>query len=134
MVGGVRTPIEYFLTLIRGIREVHGSPLPVTVFSDGSAAELRGLLSEPGVQKAPAGTAIVDMLLMAASQVLVPSAGSTFGYWGAFLGDNAVVLHPDHIHEPIRPVEINRSWYEGPAVGAPSRWSELLIDNIRRIE
>lgn len=118
-VGGVRTPLDYFQSNIQLIRQLHGSELPVTVVSDGSRTELRELLAVPGVALGPRQTAIADLLMMAASKVLVTSAGSTFGYWAGFLGDCALILHPDHIHQSIRPAEVNEKFYEGPATGPP---------------
>jgi hypothetical protein len=52
-VGGVRTPSEYFLRTIQGIRSIHGAELPVTVVTDGTREQLRELLSLPGVELGP---------------------------------------------------------------------------------
>jgi hypothetical protein len=71
--------------------------------------------------------------MMSTSKIVVPSAGSTFGYWGGFLGDNALILNPDHIHQAVRPRAVNEKFYEGPAVGPPHLWPELLQRNIRAI-
>jgi hypothetical protein len=97
-VGHVRTPLAYFIELIEGIRLVAGKQLPVTIFSDGKDEELAPLLAIPGVQRADRNPDIVDLLLMAQSQLIICSAGSTFGYWAGFLADAPVLLHPDHIH------------------------------------
>ena len=129
-VGAVRTPLDYFSGLIGGIREVHGSQLPVTIFSDGDDGALGELLEIPRVEMAGRHSAITDMLLMAASRVLVTSAGSTFGYWGGFLGEGALIMHSRHVYEPIRAPEVNRRFYEGPAAGPASEWPELLRANI----
>ena len=130
-VGGTRTPMEYFKRIIDGVREIHGSILPVEVVSDGSAADLAELLSMPGVVMAPKRSKIADILVMARSQVLVPSAGSTFGYWAGFLGESAIVHHPDHFHNPIRPESMNRSRFEGCLVGSPADWPPLFRENIQ---
>lgn len=132
-VGGVRTPADYFVRLIAGIRQVHGSPLPVTLVTDGTRDQLRELLAVPGVELGPRQTALGDILMMSACKVLVPSAGSTFGLWGGFLGENALLLHPDHLHQPVRPAAANAKFYEGPAVGVPEQWPELLRRNLRAI-
>jgi hypothetical protein len=132
-VGGVRTPLTYFANIINGIREIHGTEVPVTVFSDGTAQQLGELLSLPAVSLATKQTAVVDMLSMAAGKVLVPSAGSTFGFWAGFLGGCAIIMHPNHIHKSIRPDSVNEMFYEGPAVGPANQWPELLQKNIRAI-
>jgi hypothetical protein len=130
--GNVRTPSGYFRDMIAGIRELHGSQLPVRILSDGSRGQLSELLAIPGVFLGPRQSAVVDILMMSESKLLVPSA-STFGFWGAFLGDCAVILHPAHIHTSIRPAAVNARFYEGPALGPARDWPELLKQSIRRI-
>jgi hypothetical protein len=132
-VGGVRTPLNYFRTLIEMIRKAHGSVLPVEIVTDGTKRELAELLDLPGVSMAPKRSAIVDMLVMSQSKVLIGSAGSTFSYWAGFLGESAFIVHPDHVHEPMRPSEINRNFYEGPLVGPPENWPPLFLDNLKNI-
>ncbi len=132
-VGGVRTPLEYFRNLIQDIRQVHCSCLPVEIFSDGGARGLASLLDLPRISLAPRRSAIVDMIMMSKSQVLLASAGSTFSYWAGFLGQCALILHPDHIHAPIRPAAVNRVHYEGPLVGPPTEWPAVFLDGVKRI-
>jgi hypothetical protein len=111
-VGCVRTPQQYFIDVIQGIRQAHGAELPVTVFSDGKPHELGELLSLPGVTLAPPRPSIVDLLLLARSQVIVASAGSSFSAWAGFLSDSPVIFHPNHIHARIRPE--GSELHEGP--------------------
>ena len=129
-VGGVRTPLDYFINVINFIREIHEGVVPVTIFSDAPARQLRELLILPNVQLAPHRRAVVDMLLMSASKVLVTSAGSTFGYWAGFLGESAIIMHPDHIHQPIRPLLVNKTFYEGAAPASVQMCPQLLKQNI----
>lgn len=112
-VGHVRTPFAYFIDCIRQIREIAGSELPVTIFSDGYEGELQTILSLPNVHLALANPDIIDLLLLSKSKIVITSAGSTFSYWAGFLSDAPLILHQDHIHQPIRPTEINKVWYEG---------------------
>lgn len=132
-VGLVRTPLTYFSELIDEIRRVYGAQLPVTIFSDGSAEELQDLLQIPGVSLSPARPDIVDLWLMAKSQLLITSAGSTFSYWSGFLADAPLLLHPDHIHETIRPDEVNERFFEGGVWSDADKWPALLIQNILSI-
>jgi hypothetical protein len=131
--GNTRTPLDYFRNLIEDIRQAHGSPLPVEIVTDGSARELAQLLDLPRVSLAPRRSKIVDILMMSRSQILLASAGSTFSYWAGFLGECALILHPDHVHEAIRPAEVNRAHYEGPLVGPPAEWPALFLDGLPRI-
>lgn len=132
-VGGVRTPFEYFQKIILGIREHAGKALPVEIISDGSAADLADLLKLPGVAIAPKRSKIADILVMSRSRVLVTSAGSTFSYWGGFLGEPAIILHPDHAHAPIRPDAVNERSFEGALAGPPAAWPPAFSKMIRDI-
>jgi hypothetical protein len=132
-VGNVRTPLTYFGELIENIRKLHGTPLPVEIVTDGRARDLAELLELPNVSMAPKRSKIVDILMMSRSKILLTSASSTFSYWGGFLGDCALIMHPDHIHKPIRPEAMNRNCYEGPLVGAPETWPTLFVKNLRAI-
>lgn len=133
-VGLVRTPLSYFRDRINGVRDVHGSQLPVTIFSDGSSEELDELLQMPDVTLSPAKPDIVDLWLLAKSQLLVASAGSSFSYWAAFLLDAPVLLHPDHIQGRIRPLPAENDHFEGGVRGSPQNWPARLIESIKAIK
>ena len=133
-VGLVRTPLSYFIDLINSVRLIHGTTLPVTVFSDGYDHELEELLDMPNVCRSDANSDIVDLLLLSKSKLLIASAGSTFSYWAAFLSDAPVLLHPDHIWSTIRCEAINRAFFEGGVRGPTDTWPDLLKQNIKDIE
>jgi hypothetical protein len=132
-VGNTRTPHAYFRELIENIRKLYGAPLPVEIVSDGSARDLAELLELPNVSMAPSRSKIVDILVMSRSKILLTSAGSTFSYWSGFLGECALIMHPDHTHLPIRPETVNRNSYEGPLAGPPDTWPALFLKNLREI-
>jgi hypothetical protein len=132
-VGMVRTPLLYFQEVIGSIRTIHGSELPVTVFSDGHDDELAVLLAMPNVQRAASNPDIVDLLLLSKSKLIVASAGSTFGYWAGFLADAPLILHPDHVYAPIRPDDVNRQFFEGGPGQSAEAWPALLKQNVRAI-
>lgn len=129
-VGMVRTPLDYFKGAISIVRSIAGEILPVTLFSDGSDAAIAPLLDLPHVRLTVRRTAAADMLLMSRSRVIIPSAGSTFSYWAAFLSDAAILLHPDHIHAPIRPDEVNGICFEGATPRSAIDCPPLLRNNI----
>lgn len=129
-VGLVRTPLVYFIDLIHDICRIADKELPVTIFSDGVAEELAPLLEVPGVKRADRNPDIVDLLLMAQSQLIICSAGSTFSYWASFLADAPVLLHPDHVHQPLRPDDVTERYFEGGVRESPDRWPALLRQNI----
>jgi hypothetical protein len=132
-VGLVRTPLSYFQDVIHFIRMIHGSDVPVTVFSDGRDDELAALLAMPNVRRAASNPDIVDLLLLSRSRLIVASAGSTFSYWAGFLADAALILHPDHIYAPFRPDHVNRRFFEGGVGQCAEAWPDLLKKNIRAL-
>jgi hypothetical protein len=130
-VGSIRTPLEYFTDVISNIRVCARWPVPITVYSDGTASELAPLLALDDVRRAQNMRDVGHLLSMARAKLIVASAGSTFSLWAGFLSQAAIILHPDHIHARIRPVE--SGLYEGPAVGTCSNWDQTLIDKIRSL-
>lgn len=114
-VGAVRTPQSYFTGVIESLRSVKGAAAPVTIFSDGRRNELSELLSLPATDLAPPSDDIVDMLFLSRSEVIVTSAGSSFSYWAGFLSDAPIIMHPDHVHRPLRAQ--SEGLYEGPVSG-----------------
>lgn len=125
-LGVVRTPIAYFADVIQQIRTVYGSALPVSIFTDGYAHEISHLLSLDNVHLVEGNPDIVDMILLSKSQIIVTSAGSTFSYWAGFLSNAVLIMHPDHIHQSIRPEWMAQRVYEG----ACKPGDPLLRDNI----
>jgi hypothetical protein len=128
--GAVRTPEPYFSEVIKAIRKVNGSELPVALFTDGYRHEFDILFSLPDVQMMEGNKDIVDLLLLSKSKVIVTSAGSTFSYWAGFLSDVPIILHPDHIHNTIRESNSESALYEG----AFDAQQKKLTDSISKIK
>ena len=101
-VGAVRTPVDYFITIIRSIRAMNGHQLPVSVFTDGFRHELSRLFELENIVLIEGNRDITDLLLLSKSKIIITSAGSTFSYWAGFLSDVPIIMHPDHIHGPLR--------------------------------
>lgn len=127
--GHVRTPEDYFVDIINGIREIHGRLLPVSVFTDGRKNEFKDLFRLEQVNLAEGNADIVDLLLLSKSRIIVSSTGSTFSYWAGFISDAAFIKHPDHIHQPIWPESNQMNKYEGPF----DKNNETLVQQIREI-
>ena len=134
LAGLVRTPLEYFRQIVFELRRCAEAVLPVTVFSDGSDEELIGILEMENVHRASDMADVGHLALMARSKVIVASAGSTFSLWGGFLSDAALILHPYHIHAPIRPSQLHDTLYEGPAKGKWEDWHPQLIRSIQSMK
>lgn len=101
-VGGVRTPLEYFVKCIHEVRTQFNENLPVTVFSDGYPHEMKAILDLPNVKMAPPAPDVIDLIRLSRSKLIFTSAGSSFGEWAGYLSDAPVIIHPDHIHGRIR--------------------------------
>lgn len=132
-VGLTRTPLDYFIRVIATVRQVAGAALPVTLFSDGADEELAPLLALESIKRSPANSDVVDLLLLSRSNLIVASAGSTFSMWSGFLSNAPLLLHPEHIHAPVRPPDVNVLSYEGPAPLEVGEASLLLMRNIRTL-
>lgn len=133
-VGGVRTPLDYFINLINNIREKTHVNLPVSIFSDGTPDELKPLLNLKNVSLIKNSKDIIDMLHISKADIIITSAGSTFSFWSAFFSKAIVFIHPDHFHSYIRPQEINNYYFEGPT---PLHWDnlpELLEKNLQTLK
>ncbi len=128
--GAVRTPENYFIDIINAIRTIHGTDLPVSVFTDGYPQELEQLLSLTNIELVTGNTDMADLLLLSRSKIMITSAGSTFSYWAAFLSDAAIIMHPRHTGTIIRPAETGNKLYHG----AWDPGNMLLLETISRIE
>ena len=128
-VGSVRTPLDYFIEMIRTTRSVSVRNLPVRVFTDGHPSELKELFELPETSLVKGNTDMTDLLLMSKSKVIITSAGSTFSYWAGFLSEAVLIMHHAHIYASIRPPEINKRIYEGAMV--PGGMDQLLLNNLQ---
>jgi hypothetical protein len=130
-VGHVRTPEYYFIEIVNAIRKIYGENLPVSLFTDGYRHEFEEIFSLDKVTMIEGNADIVDLLLLSRSSILIAANGSTFSYWAGFLANAPLIKHPDHLHAPFRPDEVNHHFYEGPML--QDAIDPLLIKNIRSI-
>ncbi|RXK59446.1 hypothetical protein ESA94_15035 [Lacibacter luteus] len=131
-LGSTLTPLSFFIDSITAIRNACGSVLPVTVFTDAHAGEIAELLALPAVQMSVAKADILDILLMSRSKVCLLSISSTFSFWGGFLSDGIVLMHPEEWHPSIRPDEVNRRFFEGKF--DPSQKTDpVLLQQIQKL-
>lgn len=93
-------PIEWYIGIIRQIREAVSETLPVYIFSDGSREELKDILALPGVQQVTFGTAIGDILAMSKAKLFVAS-GSTFSGWVRYLGRMNTITYPGQLKQHL---------------------------------
>src|SRR5258706_6397986 len=103
-IGSTITPLSFFVEVVNGLRKDAGSDLPVTVFTDAEPFEIEELTRLKNIALAEPKPDILDMLLLASSEIVVLSIGSTFSYWAAFLSDNSVIKNKVEWHLPFRAV------------------------------
>ncbi len=92
--GGVRTPIDWFVQTLQGVRHEVGTNVAAFVVSDSSLNDLSGLLRLPDVALLRTGSAISDLLALARAKLLIASGGSSFSAWASFLGDIPAISIP----------------------------------------
>ena len=110
--GHVRVPEKYFVQAVKTLRQISGSCLPATVFTDGYRHEFQEILDLPRVVMVEHNPDIVDLLLLSKSKLLIPTHGSTFSMWAAFLSDAAIIFHFSYPNL-IRPPGLRDTLYEG---------------------
>jgi hypothetical protein len=96
--GSTLTGLSYFIDVLKFIKSKVQRELNIVVFSDGNDEELSDILKIEGVSRAIKQPDIVDIFQMSKSKIFVPSIGSTFSYWGAFLSNGIVIRHKDEWH------------------------------------
>ncbi|MBW4646742.1 MAG: hypothetical protein KME23_27775 [Goleter apudmare HA4340-LM2] len=129
-IGSVRTPILWYVSVLRRIRELAGYVVPATIFSDGYDYELNDLLQLPKVIRAPHASAISDMLTLSRSKLIVTSAGSTFSAWASYLGQPPTIWHPAHFHSGVFSRDISKTTFEGGFDPEVMTTPDLLERNI----
>jgi Glycosyl transferase family 11 len=111
----VYTPLEWYVGVLKKIRQEIGNDVPATIFSDGYPEELTDILSMPNVMISPETSALSDMITMSRSKVLIGSAHSSFSAWASYLGQCPTIWQSDrhHLYEPIFTPDVKKSVYEG---------------------
>ena len=92
----VRTPIEYFVEIIKKIRESINKNLPVTIFTDGNPHDIQEIRKLRNIKFSNSNTDLEDMLRLSKSKIIITSCNSTFSYWAAFISSSPVITHPSH--------------------------------------
>jgi hypothetical protein len=92
--GAIKTPLKWFVESLKLIRAVLGFPAKAYVVSDGTESSLRELLTLENVYFQRPGCAITDLLVLAKSQILIASGGSSFSAWASFLGQMPTISYP----------------------------------------
>jgi hypothetical protein len=95
------TSIDYFITVLKIIRESFHSNMKARIFSDAYDHELAQILSFDGVSRSSNTEDILDLLELSKCKIIVMSKSSTFSYWAGFLSSGLVVKAKDDWQERI---------------------------------
>ena len=125
----VKKPGPYRLGAYGSERSIHGTELPVSVFTDGFRHEFDQLFKLNNIILIEGNSDLEDLLLLSKSKIIVTSASSTFSYWAGFLSDACLIMHPDHVNTLIRPENDSHELYEGDLDPTNS----LLVESIKKI-
>ena len=125
----VRTPIEYFVEIIKKIRESINKNLPVTIFTDGNPTDMAKLKKLSNTKFSNSETDLEDMLRLSKSKIIITSCNSTFSYWAAFISSSPVITHPNH---EIQIRGDNDHFIEGP-INLNEPLSKKLKDYLQKI-
>tara|TARA_A100001011_G_scaffold130388_1_gene137391 strand:+ start:23803 stop:24690 length:888 start_codon:yes stop_codon:yes gene_type:complete len=92
----IRTPISYFIDVIKKIRTGVNKNLKVTVFSDGRYSDISEIFSLKNVYFSESSSDLEDLIKLSKSKIIIASYSSTFSYWAGYLSKAPVILHPYH--------------------------------------
>lgn len=120
--GGLRTPLYWFTTCIRSIRERAGKDVPVLLVSDGTLEDLKPITDCGNVHFVRPGCAISDLLLLSSTKSLIGSGGSSFSAWASFFGRMPTIAHPGQCF----------SWFGLPTF--PNGWVGTLDPSLAHTE
>jgi hypothetical protein len=130
--GALRTPLPWFIESLAAIRKLLGFQIDAYVFSDGTEAELEGLLSLKNVQMLRVGSAIGDLLALSSSRILLASGSSSFSAWASFLGQMPTLCHPGNPGQTLEYFNlVNRRGHYVGAFDPSLPPSEALIRQCR---
>ena len=127
--GHTRSPEEYFINMIQSIRQINGTCLPVSVFTDGRKNELQQLFQLDNIHLIEGNNDLTDMLLLSKADVIISSAGSTFSSWAGFISKAILIVQPEYESLKIRSKINNETLYEGRL----DNTNEQLMNKIKLI-
>jgi hypothetical protein len=124
-----RIPLQWYCSMLTGVRARLGRDVPAVVTSDGSDEELDQLLRLPAVQRTPRQSSVSDLLSMSQGSLLI-SSGSGFSMWGAYLGDQSRICFPGQ--RLVRVLASGQEFDREPEVETAAELSALFVESVRR--
>ena len=96
----MRIQINWYVSVVKKLREAAGWSVPVFIFSDGTDEELNELLSLPGIKRITFGNSIGDIVGLSRAPIMI-SSGSSFSLWSRFLGNCSSISYPNQIKDRV---------------------------------
>ena len=96
----MRIQINWYVSVVKKLREAAGWIVPVYVFSDGTDEELSELTALPEVKRITFGNSIGDIIGLSKFPVMI-SSGSSFSLWARFLGNCSSISYPNQIKDRV---------------------------------
>lgn len=96
----MRIQINWYVSVVKKLREAAGWNIPVYVFSDGRDEELADLIGLPEVKRITFGNSIGDIIGLSRAPIMI-SSGSSFSLWARFLGNCSNISYPNQIKDRV---------------------------------
>jgi hypothetical protein len=96
----MRIQINWYVSVVKKLREAAGWIVPVYVFSDGTDEELSELTALPEVKRITFGNSIGDIVGLSRFPIMI-SSGSSFSLWARFLGNCSSISYPNQIKDRV---------------------------------
>ena len=96
----MRIQINWYVSVVKKLREAAGWFVPVYVFSDGTDEELSELTALPEVKRITFGNSIGDIIGLSRFPIMI-SSGSSFSLWARFLGNCSSISYPNQIKDRV---------------------------------
>ena len=96
----MRIQINWYVSVVKKLREAAGWIVPVYVFSDGTDEELSELTALPEVKRITFGNSIGDIIGLSRFPIMI-SSGSSFSLWARFLGNCSSISYPNQIKDRV---------------------------------
>ena len=96
----MRIQINWYVSVVKKLREAAGWIVPVYIFSDGTDEELLELTALPEVKRITFGNSIGDIVGLSRFPIMI-SSGSSFSLWARFLGNCSSISYPSQIKDRV---------------------------------
>lgn len=95
-----RLPIDWYVQVIKDIKEFSGEEICFNIFSDGTDEELSPILSIAGTRRMFFGNAWADIIGLSQSRLMIASA-SSFSLWARYLGNSSCITFSNQLYENV---------------------------------